>query len=157
MRCEDHGVFREFDDVDLLAAQLTDDRLHPHTLHAHASTHAIYITIAALHGDFGPLTGLAGTPADHDRAVVNFGDFLFEQAHHQLRRRAGHQHARSLARFVDQLDNAADPVAYTVALQARLLFFRELGFRLSEVENVIRAFNALDGAVHQLAGAARVL
>src|SRR4051794_17030851 len=132
MRRKHHRVFRKFDDVDLLAAQLADDRLYAHTLHTHARAHAIHVAVAALHRDFGPLTGLAGTAADHDRAVVDLGDLLFEQAHHQLRRRAGHQHTRPFARFVDQLDNAADPVAYAIALQARLLFLRQLGFGLAE-------------------------
>ena len=44
---ERHRVVGEFDDVDLFAAQLADDGLHAHALHAHAGAHAIHVAVAA--------------------------------------------------------------------------------------------------------------
>ncbi len=96
VRGEDHRIFRIFDDVDLLAAQFADDGLHAHALHAHAGAHAIHIAVAALHGDLGALAGFARAAVDLHGAVVDLRHFLFEQAHHQLRRGARNQHARAL-------------------------------------------------------------
>ena len=52
-------IFRVLDDVDLFAAQLANDGLHAHALHADAGADAIDIPVAALHGDLGALAGLA--------------------------------------------------------------------------------------------------
>src|SRR6185369_12479426 len=145
-----------FDDVDLFAAQLADDRLHAHALHADAGAYAIDVAVAALHSDLDALAGFAGAALDRHRAIVNLGHFLLEQAHHQFRRGARHQHSGALARFIDELDDAAHAIAHAVALEARLLLFGQLGFGLAEIENVVRPLDALDGAVDELAGAARV-
>src|SRR5688572_8787424 len=118
MSGEDHRLLREFDDIDLLAAQLADDRLHAHPLHPDASADAIDVAIAALHGDLGALSGFPRTASDGYCAIVNFRHFLLEQAHHQLRRGARYQHARALARFIHQLDHAADAVTRAIAFEA---------------------------------------
>ena len=98
VRGEDHRIVGILDDVDLLAAQLADDRLHAHALHAHAGAHAIHVAVAALHGDLGALAGFARAAFDDHRVVVDLRHFLLEQAHHQLRRGARNHHARALAR-----------------------------------------------------------
>ena len=153
MRGEHHRIVGIFDDVDLLAAQLADDGLHAHALHAHAGAHAIDVAVAALDGDLGALAGFPRASLDGHRAVVDLGNFLLEQAHHQLRRGARHHHARTFTGLIDQPDHAPDAVAHAVAFQARLLLLGQLGFGLAEVQNVVRPLHALDGAVHQLAGA----
>ena len=82
---------RELDDVDLFAAQLADDRLHAHALHAHAGAHRVHVLVAALHRDLGALAGLARNGPDHHRVVVNLRNFRLEQIRHQLRRGARSQ------------------------------------------------------------------
>jgi hypothetical protein len=107
-----HRVFGILDDVDLLAAQLADDGLHPHALHAHAGAHAVHVAVAALHGDLGALAGFPGAALDHHRAVVDLRHFLLEQPHHQFRRRARDDHPGFLAGLVHGLDHAAHPVTH---------------------------------------------
>src|SRR6185437_335441 len=140
---EDHGVVREFDDVDFFTAQLANDRLHTHALHAHAGADAIHVAVAAEYGNLGAFAGFARAALDLHRAVVDFGHFLLEQAHDQFRRRARHQHARPLARLIDQADDAADAVARAVTFQARLLALREARFGLAQIEHIVRTFDAL--------------
>ena len=106
VRGEDHRVFGEFDDVDLLAAQLANDGLHAHALHAHAGAHAVHVAIPAHHGDLGALTGFARAAFDDHRVVVDLGNFLLEQPHHQFRRGAGNNHARVLAGLLHAADHA---------------------------------------------------
>ena len=48
MRREHDRVFGELDDVDLLAAQFADDRLHAHALHADAGADAVHVAVAAM-------------------------------------------------------------------------------------------------------------
>src|ERR1019366_2479267 len=150
---EHHRVVGIFDDVDLLAAQLADDGLHAHALHAHAGAYAIYVAVAALDGDLSALAGFARASLDGHRAVVDLGDFLLEEAHHQLRRGARHHHPGTFAGLVHQPNHAADAVAHAVAFQARLLLLGQLGLGLAEVQNVVRPLDALDGAVHEFARA----
>ena len=154
---EHHGIVGIFDDVDLLAAQLADDGLHAHAFHADAGADAIDIAVAALHGDLGALAGFARAALDGHGAVVDLRHFLFEEAHHQFRRRARYQHAGALAGLIHQLDDAAHAVADAVAFEARLLFLGQLGFGLAEVQHIVRTFDAFDGAVDQFAGAPRIL
>ncbi len=69
-------------------------------------------------------------------AVVNFGDFLFEQALDQLGIGARDHHAGAFGGLVDDLDDAADAVADAVAFEARLLALGQAGFGLAEIEHV---------------------
>src|SRR5437870_2416826 len=128
MRREHHRIFRVLDDVDLLAAQFTDDGLHTHAFHSHACAHAVHIPVPALYRDLGALPGFPGAALDHDGAVVDLGHFLLEEAHHELGRRARDHHAGALARLVHGLDNAAHAVTDAVIFQARLLLLGEPGF-----------------------------
>src|SRR5450759_782833 len=154
---KDDGVVGILDDVDFLAAQLTDDGLHAHALHAHASAHAVHIAVAALHGGIGALAGFARATLDGDRTVVNLRDFLFEEAHDQFGRRPRYQHSGPLAGFVDELNDAAYAVSHAIAFQAGLFLLGQLGFGFAEVQHVVRTFHALDGAVDEFAGAPRIL
>ena len=44
--------------------------------------------------------------------IVDLGNFLLEQAHHQLGRGAGNHHARALAGLVHQSDHAAHAIPH---------------------------------------------
>ena len=61
VRRKDRRLFRPFDDVDFLAAQLANDRLHARTFHTYAGTHRIDVAFIGNDGNLGPLAGLANT------------------------------------------------------------------------------------------------
>ena len=142
-------IFRIFNNVDLLAAQLTDNRLHPHPLHADAGTHRIHIAIPTLHRNLRPLTSLTRTRLDRDRAVVNLGNFLLEQPAHQVTIGARNHHAWPLRRLVHHLDHATHTIPGVERLQARLFPLRQPGFRLAQIHHQIHAFHALNRRVDQ--------
>src|SRR5262249_6790020 len=141
----------------LFAAQLADDRLHAHALHPDTGADAVYVAVAALHRDFRALARLTRAAANRHRSIVDFRYLLLEQPHHQFGRCARHQNARSLTRLIHELDHAAHAIARAVTFEPRLFLLRQPGFGLPEIEYVVRPFHALDGAIHQLAGASRVL
>src|SRR5262249_51284016 len=147
---EYHGILGVFNDIDLFAAQLANDGLHAHSLHSYASAHAVDIAVTALNRNLGALAGLPRAALDHYRAVVYLRNFLLEQTHHQLRRGTRHHHARAFTGLVHNADHAAYAVAHAVAFQFRLLLLGQTRFGLAEVQDVVRPFHALDGAVYQL-------
>ena len=63
------------DDVDLLAAQLTNDGLHAHPFHPHASADRIHVLVLRHHCNLGTLSGFSRNRADYHRAVVDFRHF----------------------------------------------------------------------------------
>src|SRR5271165_252857 len=75
-------------DVDLLAAQLADDRLHAHALHADAGADGVDVLVLRHDGDLRALPSFARDGANHDRAVINFWNFRLEQMLHEFRRGA---------------------------------------------------------------------
>ena len=85
---EGDEIVAVLDDVDLLAAQLADDRLHAGALHADAGTDRIDVALAAVDGDLGALAGRADGGLDHDGAVVDLGHFHLEQLDEQSRDRS---------------------------------------------------------------------
>src|SRR5208283_2943544 len=151
---EHHGIVAVLDDVDLFSAQFANDRLHAHALHADARAHAIDIAVAAGDGDFRTLAGFARACFDDHRVVVNFGNFLLEQTHHQLRRGARYNHAGVFAGLFHGADHAADAIAHAEAFELRLFLLHQPGFRFAEIENQIRPLDALHHAIDQLAHAA---
>ncbi len=153
---KDYGVFGVFDDIDFFAAQFADDRLYSHALHADAGADAIDIAVAALHRDLGAFPGFAGAAFDGYRAIVDFGDLLLEQAHYQFGSGAGNQYAGAFGGLIDQLDDAADAIADSIAFKARLFLLGKPGFGFAEIEDVIRTFHAFDGAIYQFARAAGI-
>src|SRR5580704_5585829 len=157
MRCERNSVLGEFDDIDLLAAQLANDGLHAHALHSDASAYAVHIAIAAGDGNFGPLAGFAGTTFYYNRVVVNLWNFLLEQTHHQLRRAAGNNDAGILAGLLHALDHAADALAHAEVFELALLFLGHARFGLAQIHHQVLALQPFHGAVHQFAYSAGIL
>src|SRR5213075_1309589 len=144
-------------DVDLLAAQLADDRLHARALHADAGADRVDVALAAEHRDLGTLAGGADGGLDHHRAVVDLRHFHLEELDQQARIGAREHDLRSLGLLVDVGDDGADALALAVALVARLLGARHGGLGAAEVDDDVAALEALDGAVHDLAHAVDVL
>ena len=56
------GVVRPLHDVDLLAPQFLDHRLHAHAAHAYAGANGIDGTITGIDGDLGASIGLSRAP-----------------------------------------------------------------------------------------------
>src|SRR5229473_3011316 len=145
------------DDVDLFAAQFADDRLYAHAFHSNASADRVHVLVFGHDGDLGALTGLASDGADHNRAVINFGNFGLEQMLYQLRRGARNHNARSLGSLFDAHDHRAHPLAHGERLQARLLLASHARFGLADIENHIRTLDALHGRIHHFVHMADVL
>src|SRR5262249_24126497 len=154
---EHDGIFVKFNDVDFLAAQLADDRLHAHALQAHAGAHGVHILIFGHDRDLGALSGFTGDGTDLHRAIVNFRYLGLEQVLHQFRRSARDDNGRSLGVLVDPGQHHAHALADGERLQPRLLLLRHLGFRLTNVEDHVRTLHALHRSVDELAYAPDVL
>src|SRR5207302_5544801 len=149
---EGHNVFRKRNDIDFFAAQFADDGLHAHALHAHAGAHWIDVFIAAEYGDFGALTRFARRGPNLHRAVVDLRDLHFEQALYQYGISAGDDDLRAFCGSVHGLNDHTQAVAEIVGFQARLLALRQPRFGAAHVDDDIRTLEALDDAVHELAG-----
>src|ERR1051326_1925988 len=139
------------DDVDLLAAQLADDRLHARALHADAGADRVDVALARHHRDLGALARLAHGALDDNGAIVDLRHFHLEELDEQPRIGAREHDLRSLRLRVHVDDHGLDAVALRVALGARLLRARDdpLGFAV-EVDDHVAALEALDVAVLQL-------
>src|SRR5207244_8197921 len=122
-----NGIFGPFHDVDLFAAQFTNDRLHARALHADAGSDRIHIALAREHGDLRAIAGLADRASDHHRPVVDFRYFLFEELDQQRRVGARQHDLWTLRAAVDTLDDRSHPVLRRIAFRARLLFTRQHG------------------------------
>ena len=145
------------DDVDLLAAQLADDGLDAHALHADAGADRVDVLVAGHDGDLGALAGLAGDGANGDGAVVDLGDFALEEVLDETGRGAGDDDLRALGGAVDAQKDDTDTLADGELLEAGLLALGHAGFGLAEVEDDVHRLEALDRRVENLAGAVVVL
>src|SRR5229473_1546925 len=92
---EGHRIFVILNDVNLLAAQLADNGLHPHTLHADASAHRVHVFVLGHDRDLGALSGFARNRPDHHGSIINFRNFGLEQVLHQIRRSPRNHDRRS--------------------------------------------------------------
>ena len=119
------GIGRPIHDVDLLAAKLLHDRLHPRSFHSHAGAHRIDVGVIRGDGDLRPASRLASHGLDLDDALVNLGNLLLEGLLEKARMRAGQDDLRSLARHVHVEHVSANAVLRAVALARNLLFFGE--------------------------------
>src|SRR5260370_6184493 len=154
---EDHGIFVVLDDVDLFPAQLADDGLHAHALHAHTGADGVYIFVLGHDRDLGAFAGFTGDGADLYRAVVDLGNLGLKQVLYQLRRGARHDDRWALGVLIDAGQHDAHALANGERLQPRLFLLGHLGFGFADVKDHIRPFNALHRGVDALADASDVL
>ena len=146
-------VLGPFHDVDLLAAELADDRLHARTFHADARTDRIDVALAGEHGHLGAVARLADGASNHHGAVVDLGHFLLEQLDEQRRIGTREHDLRTLRAAVHALDDRADAIVRVVALGARLLLPRDDRFVASHLDDDIAVLEALDRGVDDFAHA----
>ena len=143
-------------DVNLFPVQLPDNGLHPHSLHADASAHAIHVPVLGKDGDLGPLARFARRGADHHRSVVDLRNLHLEQAGDQERYGPRDNDLGSLGGLL-HLENAhADALPDLEAFELGLFPPGQPPFRFAEVHDQVRPLQALDDAVHHLADPAAV-
>ena len=145
------------DDVDLFALQFADHRLDARAAHTDAGADRIDRRIRRGHGDLGAAARVAGDRADGDDAVVDLRHFLHEQLGHELRMRAAQEDLRAALLAAHVVDVGADAVAVAVHLARDQLVAADDGFATAEVDDDVAVFDALDGAVDDLADAVDVL
>ena len=138
-------LFVVLNDVDLFAAQFADDRLHAHALHADAGADRVDVLVAGHDCDLGALAGFAGDGADHDRVVVDLGNFGLEEVRNQLGSGAGDDDLRTLGGAIYLEQHDANAFADGELLQARLLTLGHAGFSFAEVDDDVLTLDALDG------------
>ena len=108
---EGRGVRRPGNDVDLLALQFVDHRLHARAAHADASADRIDRGIVRHHGDLGARARIASDRLHLDDAVVDLRHFLGEQPRGELRMGAGEEDLRAAGLAPDVIDIGADAIA----------------------------------------------
>src|SRR6185312_4636932 len=114
-------LFRELDDVDLLAAEFADDGLHTHALHADAGADGVDVLVAGHDGDLGALARLPRNGADDDGAVVDLGDLRLKERLDQRRRGAADDDLRALGGAVYAEQHNADALTDGELLESGLL------------------------------------
>ena len=157
-RVDDEGrdVRRPRNDVDLLALQFVDHRLHARAAHADAGADRIDRGIARDHGDLGARARIAGDRLHLDDAVVDLRHFLREQLGHELRMRARQENLRPALLAAHVVDVGADAVAVAEGLARDQLVAAHDRLAAAEVDDDVAVFDALDDAVDDLADAVLV-
>ncbi len=151
-------IVRPRDDVDPLATQLADHRLHPASLEAHAGPHGVHVRIAGPHGDLGAAARLAGDGPNLHDALIDLRDFEREQRLDEVRMGAAEDELRPLGRLLYIQQQCAHGLALAQVLAPDLLARRHDGFRppIEEHERVA-AVDLLHRPRDELADAVLVL
>ena len=156
---ERRGVRRPGNDVDFLALQLVDDRLHARAAHAHARADRVDRGIVGGDRDLGARARIASDRLHLDDAVIDFRHFLGEQPRGELRMGAGEEDLRAARLAPHVVDVSADAVAGAEHL-ARDQFVaphdRLARAGAAEIDHDIAVFDALDLAVDDLTDAVLV-
>ena len=150
------GSLRPRNDVDLLALQLADHRLDAAAAHADAGADRIDRAVAGDHGDLGARARIAGDRLDLDDAVVDLRHFHGEQLRHELRMGARQEDLRAALLAAHVVDIGADAVAILEVLARDQLVAADDRLAAAEVDDDVAVFDALDGAVDDLADAVLV-
>src|SRR5690606_34742866 len=141
------------DDIDLLALQFLDHRLHAAALHADAGADRIDAGIVADHADLGAAARIAGGGLDLDDAVVDFGHFLREQLLHEIGMRAGEKDLGAAIVAFDLHDQRTDALTHTSRLARDLLVAANDSLGAAEIDDHMAEFNGFDHPGDDFAGA----
>ena len=147
-------------DVDALAVQLVDDRLHARPLESDAGADRIDRVVAREHGDLRAAADFAGGRADLDDVLLNLGDLELEERLDEERVATAQNESRTLGRFLDALEHGANRLALVIVLAVILLAIRNDRFRFAELvehDDELAAFDLLHFAGEQVADARREL
>src|SRR5205085_11247420 len=122
-------------DVDLLAAELLDDRLDARALHADARADRIDVRVAAHDRDLGAGARLTGARDDLHDALVDLGDLALEQLLDELAVGAREDDLRAAGLAIDVLEEGDDAIAGAIRLARCLLAEREDALGATEVDD----------------------
>src|SRR5690606_20209158 len=145
------------DDVDLLALKLADDGLHAAAAHAHAGADRVNRGVVADDGNLGARAGIARHRLDLDDAVVDFRHLHREELRHELRMGARQEYLRPPLFAAHVIDIGTHAIAILEDLARDQLVAADDGLATAEVDDHIAVFDALDGAVDDLADAVLVV
>ena len=126
------------------------------TAHADAGADRIDRAVARDDGDLGARTRIAGDRLDLDDAVVDFRHFHGEQLRHELRMGARQEDLRAALLAAHVVDVGADAVAIFEVLARDQLVAADDRLAAAEIDDDVAVFDALDGAVDDLADAVLV-
>ena len=132
------------DDVDLLAAQLGDDRLDAAAALADGGADRVEPLLAAGDGDLAAAAGLAGDGLDLDRAGVDLRHLELEQAAQEVLVGAADVDERARGRAADLEHVRLDVLADAVVLGGRLVGRGQDGLGLAQVEDHAARLDAAD-------------
>ena len=109
---EARGILVPLDDVNLLALQFVDHRLHARATHTDAGANWVDRRVSGNHCDLGAGAWVASHRLDLDNPVVDLRHFLRKELRHKLRPRTGKEDLRP-ARLAAHIVNIG---AYAVAV-----------------------------------------
>ncbi len=150
---KDVDVRAPVDDVHLFVVQLAHDVFYALAAQAHARAHGIHAVIGRMHGELGAPARLAGDGDNFHRAIGDLGDFLCEEFDDEIRVCAGENNFRAASGFFHGLHVATQLLARLIFLNRHPLAVRQQCLVPAEVNDHITAFEAPDGAAHDVAGA----
>src|SRR5881628_3007570 len=151
------GLLVPLDDVDLLATELVDDRLHAQPALTDAGAARVDPRLAGADRDLGARSGLARDADDLHLTVVDLRHLELEQALHEILVRAADHDLRPAQRAAHLDDHDLSVLADEVALVRRLIGARQDRFSLAELHDRGAGLEAADLAVDDVALAVGVL
>src|SRR6202040_1582572 len=154
---EGGGIRRPWNDIDLLALQFIDDRLHPRSAHADAGADRIDRSIPRNHRDLGARPRIARDRLHLDDIIVDFRHFLAKQFCHELRMRARQKNLRPTLFAANVIDIGAGAVAWPENFTRDHFVTPYRRLAASEIDDHIAKFHPLHDAVDDIADPALVL
>src|SRR5687767_1302623 len=151
------GLLVPLDDVDLLATQLVDDRLHAESALTDARAPRVDARLPCAHGDLGARSRLARDTDDLHLAVVDLRHLELEQALHQILVRTADHDLWPAQSASDLDDHDLAMLADEVALVRRLVGAWQDRLGLAELHDRGARLEPADLAVDDVALAVRVL
>ena len=115
------AVGRPIHDVDILVAQLLDNRVDARTFHAHAGADRIDPVVVRLDGHLGPFAGYADDLLDRNQAVVDFGNLHLEQPLEELGSRTRQHDVGRIVLHLDAGDDRLHAFAFAEKVARNLL------------------------------------
>ena len=121
--------------VDVLVAQLLDDRVDARSLHADAGAYRVDAVVVGFYGDFGAFAGDADDLLDRDQAVVNFRDLHLEKPFEEFRGGTRQNDVGVVVLHLHFRNDRLDAVALAEEIVRDLFRFRQHQFVLFVVQH----------------------